>query len=61
MPIEAYLSAADRARLDVLGPAVQRMANKGGVARYRIGKRADLNRRLGSRDRVDLSAAVERK
>ena len=32
-PIEAYLSAADKARLDALGPAVQRMANKGGVAR----------------------------
>jgi uncharacterized protein len=60
-PIEAYLSAADRARLDALGPMIQRSPNKGGVSRYRIGKRPDLNRRLGSRDRVDLTAAVERK
>jgi predicted TIM-barrel fold metal-dependent hydrolase len=60
-PIEAYLSSADRARLDALGPMVQRLPGKGGVSRYRIGKRPDLNRRLGSRERVDLSAAVERK
>jgi predicted TIM-barrel fold metal-dependent hydrolase len=60
-PVEAYLSSADRARLAALGPMVQRLSGKGGVSRYRIGKRPDLNRRLGSRDRVDLSSAVERK
>jgi predicted TIM-barrel fold metal-dependent hydrolase len=60
-PIEAYLSAADKARLTALGPMVQRSPHKGGVSRYRIGKRPDLNRRLGSRGRVDLSATVERK
>jgi len=60
-PIEAYLSSADRARLAALGPLVQRMPGKGGVSRYRVGKRPELNRRLGSRERVDLSAAVERK
>ena len=60
-PIEAYLSAADRARLDALGSMVERMPGKGGVSRYRIGKRPELNRRLGSRNRVDLSVAVERK
>ena len=60
-PIEAYLSAADRARLDALGPIVKRLPGKGGVSRYRIGKRPELNRRLGSRDQVDLTTAVERK
>jgi predicted TIM-barrel fold metal-dependent hydrolase len=60
-PIEAYLSAADRARLDALGPIVKRLPGKGGVSRYRIGKRPDLSRRLGSREQVDLTAAVERK
>jgi len=60
-PIEAYLSSADRARLAALGPLVQRMPGKGGVSRYRVGKRPELNRRLGSRERVDMSAAVERK
>ena len=59
-PIEAYLSAADRAKLDGFGPLVQRSPGKGGVSRYRIGKRPELNRRLGSRDRVDLSSAVNR-
>ena len=60
-PIETYLSAADRARLDALGPLVQRLPGKGGVSRYRIGKRPELNRRLGTRDQVDLTATVERK
>jgi predicted TIM-barrel fold metal-dependent hydrolase len=60
-PIEAYLSAAEKARLDGLGPVVRRMTGKGGVSRYRIGTRPDLNRRLGTRERVDLGAAVERK
>jgi predicted TIM-barrel fold metal-dependent hydrolase len=59
--IEAYLGAADKARLAALGPMVQRLPGKGGVSRYRIGKRPELNRRLGSRDRVDLSAFIERK
>ena len=59
-PIEAYLSAADKARLDALGPLVGKVAGKDGFSRWRIGKRPDLNRRLGSRDRVDLNAAVDR-
>ena len=51
-PIEAHLSAADRAKLAALGPLVQRDPAKAGMSRYRVGKRPDLNRRLGSRDRV---------
>ena len=30
------------------------------MSRYRVGKRPELNRRLGSRDRVDLESSVER-
>ena len=59
-PIEAYLSAADRAKLDALGPLVGRAAGKGGMSRYRVGKRPDLNRMLGSRDRVPPADAVTR-
>jgi predicted TIM-barrel fold metal-dependent hydrolase len=57
-PIEAYLSAADRARLAALGPLIGRAPAKGGMTRYRVGKRAELNRRLGSRERVAPAAAV---
>ena len=59
-PVEAYLSSADRAKLAALGPLVQRSPGKGGMSRYRVGKRPELNRRLGSRDRVDLEVSVER-
>src|SRR5919201_4089548 len=59
-PVEAYLSAADRAKLAALGPSVRRAAAKGGMSRYVVGKRPDLNRRLGSRDRVEPPAAVTR-
>src|SRR5437899_12766182 len=59
-PIEAYLSAADRAKLNALGPLVGRAAGKGGMSRYRVGKRPDLNRMLGSRDRVPAADAVTR-
>src|SRR5438445_411890 len=59
-PIEAYLSAADRAKLNALGPLVGRAAGKGGMSRYRVGKRPDLNRMLGSRDRVPPADAVTR-
>src|SRR5882762_7258415 len=52
-PIEAYLSAADRARLAALGPLVQRAPAKAGMSRYVIGKRPKLNRKLGSLERVD--------
>jgi uncharacterized protein len=38
-PIEAYLGAADRAKLAALGPLVQRDAAKAGMSRYRVGKR----------------------
>jgi len=59
-PIEQYLSAADRATLAALGPLVQRSPTKGGATRYRVGKRPELNRRLGSRERVGPSSAVTR-
>src|SRR2546426_9088688 len=59
-PIEAYLSAADKARLAALGPLVGRAPGKGGVSRYRVGKRPELNRLLGSRERVPPSDAVTR-
>jgi predicted TIM-barrel fold metal-dependent hydrolase len=59
-PVEAYLSSADRAKLAALGSLVQRAPGKGGMSRYRVGKRPELNRRLGSRDRVDLEASVPR-
>ena len=57
-PIEAYLSAAARARLAAVGPEVQRAPAKGGMSRYRVGKRPELNRRLGSRERVASSSAA---
>lgn len=56
-PIETYLSAADRAKLVALGSLVARAPAKGGMSRYRVGKRPELNRRLGSRERVDFAAA----
>jgi uncharacterized protein len=59
-PIEAYLSAADKARLAALGPLVGRAPAKGGMSRYRVGKRPDLNRMLGSRDRVPPAESVSR-
>ena len=59
-PIEAYLSAADRAKLTGFGPAVQRAPAKGGMSRYQVGKRPALNRRLGSRERVEPPTAVTR-
>ena len=59
-PIEEYLSAADRAKLAALGPLVQRSQTPGGMSRYRIGKRPDLNRRLGSRERVGPPSAIAR-
>ncbi|HZO61341.1 MAG TPA: hypothetical protein VFB51_16765, partial [Solirubrobacterales bacterium] len=59
-PIEQYLSAADKAKLAALGPLVGRAAGKGGMSRYRVGKRPDLNRMLGSRDPVPPADAVSR-
>src|SRR5215831_11331881 len=59
-PIEQYLSSADRAKLAALGPLVQRAPARGGVSRYRVGKRPELNRRLGSRERVGPPTAVAR-
>jgi predicted TIM-barrel fold metal-dependent hydrolase len=58
--IEAYLSAADRARLGAMGPAVQRAPAKGGMSRYLVGKRPALDRRLGSRERAAPPSAVTR-
>ncbi len=58
--IEAHLSAADRAKLAAHGPLVQRDPAKAGMSRYRVGKRPQLNRRLGSRDRAEPPSAVSR-
>ena len=51
-PIEAYLSADERARLAALGDRVERSPAKAGMSRYWIGKRPKLDRLLGSRERV---------
>ena len=59
-PIEAYLSVADKARLAALGPLIGRAPGKAGVSRYRVGKRPELNRLLGSRDRVPPADAITR-
>jgi predicted TIM-barrel fold metal-dependent hydrolase len=58
--VEAYLSSADRAKVAALGSQVRRTPGKGGLSRYRVGKHPELNRRLGSRERIDLDASVER-
>ncbi|MBM3219669.1 MAG: amidohydrolase [Candidatus Rokubacteria bacterium] len=57
-PIEEHLAAADRAKLAALGPVIGRAPAKAGMTRYRIGKVPKLNRRLGSRERVDPPSAV---
>jgi predicted TIM-barrel fold metal-dependent hydrolase len=59
-PIEAYLAAADRAKLAALEPLIQRAPGKAGMSRYRIGKIPPLDRRLGSRERVAPPSAVAR-
>ena len=59
-PIEAYLSAAGRARLAAAGEQVQRAPARAGMSRYVIGKRPRLNRRLGSLERVDPPSAAAR-
>ncbi len=58
--IEAYLAAADRARLDAQGAAVARVPGRGGLSRYQIGRRPALDRRLGSRERVRTPGAAAR-
>ena len=52
-PIEERLATADRAKLAALGPLVGRAPAKAGMTRYLIGKRPRLDRRLGSRERVE--------
>src|ERR671922_1652665 len=59
-PIEAFLPAAARARLDAQGPLVQRGPAKAGMSRYLIGKRPQLNRRLGSLERSDPPSGLTR-
>src|SRR5438132_9417544 len=59
-PIEAYLSAADRAKLNALGPLVGRAAGKGGMSRNRAGKRPAFNRLPASRIPWPPAAAVTR-
>ena len=56
--IEAYLSAADRAKLDALSAVVRRTQIKEGMTRYRIGERPPNDRLLGSNERVGPAAAV---
>ncbi len=58
-PVEAYLASADRAKL-ALEPLVRRAPARAGMSRYVVGKRPDLNRRLGSRERVAPPSAVTR-
>src|SRR4029453_5362864 len=60
-PIEAYLSAADKGRLAALGSLIGRAPGKAGVSRYRVGKRPELNRLLGSRDRVPPADSIPRR
>ena len=59
-PIEEYLATSDRAKLAALGSQIQRAPGKAGMSRYRIGKIPALNRRLGSRDRVEPPVAASR-
>jgi len=59
-PIEEHLTAAERTQLAALGPLVGRSPAKAGASRYLIGKRPALNRRLGSRDRVEPPSAAAR-
>src|SRR5215468_6501740 len=59
-PIEEHLTAAERTQLAALGPLVGRSPAKAGVSRYLIGKRPALNRRLGSRERVEPPSAAAR-
>jgi len=57
-PIEAHLGASDKAKLAAYGPVIGRAPAKAGMTRYRIGKMPKLNRKLGSRDRVEQPAAA---
>jgi predicted TIM-barrel fold metal-dependent hydrolase len=59
-PIEKHLTAAGKAKLAAAGALVGRASAKGGMSRYRVGKRPELNRRLGSRERVDVDAVIRR-
>ena len=59
-PIEECLTGAERAKLAALGPLVGRSPAKAGASRYLIGKRPTLNRRLGSRERVEPPSAAAR-
>src|SRR5439155_6167206 len=59
-PIEAYLSAGEKAKLASLGSLIGRAPGKAGVSRYRVGKRPELNRLLGSRDPVPPADAITR-
>jgi predicted TIM-barrel fold metal-dependent hydrolase len=58
--IEAYLPSAERAKLPGLAPLVRHAPGKAGMSRYVVGKRPDLNRRLGSRERSEPPSAVAR-
>src|SRR5439155_12869195 len=59
-PIEAYLSTGEKAKLASLGSLIGRAPGKAGVSRYRVGKRPELNRLLGSRDPVPPADAITR-
>jgi predicted TIM-barrel fold metal-dependent hydrolase len=58
--IEAYLSAADRAKLNELASVVKRVQVNDEMTRYRVGERVPNDRRLGSRERVAPASAATR-
>jgi uncharacterized protein len=59
-PIEAYLAAADRAKLAALAPLVRLEPGKGGMSRYRVGKLPGLKNRLGSAEPAVAPSAAAR-
>src|SRR5262249_58867567 len=58
--MEGCRAGAARTQLAALGPRVGRSPAKAGASRYLIGKRPALNRRLGSRERVEPPSAATR-
>ena len=59
-PIETYLSAADRAKLDGLGSLLKREPAKADKHRYRVGKIPPLKNRLGSSEPTAPPASAAR-
>jgi hypothetical protein len=57
-PIEHYVSAADKARIEALG--VTRAPGKGGMHHYRAGKRPGLTNRLGTHAPAPEPSSLQR-